>query len=562
MRLELQPDESEVFDLAEVQPRCLEHVTFEQFYAQCGNDYRGEFQAMQDAWGREGGVEIVSKVAYGHAVALHVHLRTCAWLDACLHAPYWWSHHRSRPFYVASVTSYAIRAMSTMSASQNEVMWSLSRGLSGSDVLQPDMLKYYDEHLRCRVQIDGSRLGFFEIGWLEGRRTKRHLYEVLWEATRADVPTSTAERRLMLCNASSSATGRHPSTDVSMTRSASTIILWCPACGRPAHHADELPIAEDVLALFVLLAASPVAIWIVTMATLRTVIPTTRSRSTSAHAGLWGLSRAVRQEMPTMACWNVDADDSPAGNTGALKRCGLQLKSPSEPELAERVGAWLVPRLMAMAASIAQASAADTRGPLTGTHAITGGTGALGALTARWLGDIGVNRLILLSRSGKPAIGTQATCEIPTARRVQMLVVRGDVADECAIMQLASSSLRGVWHTAGVLSDAIVARQTAHGFCRVFAPKVHGATSLHRLHHHLPSKDAFMLFSSIAALIYSAGQANYAAANSCLDAVAIWASSVGVMATSVQSGWRAHLHPRPPPPTAHPAAPHLRPLCA
>ena len=62
-----------------------------------------------------------------------------------------------------------------MDASQNKVMWSLMLGLGGSDDLQPDVLKYHSADLRCRVQIDGSRLGFFEAGWLERRRVHRHL---------------------------------------------------------------------------------------------------------------------------------------------------------------------------------------------------------------------------------------------------------------------------------------------------------------------------------------------------------------------------------------------------
>jgi 3-oxoacyl-(acyl-carrier-protein) synthase/acyl carrier protein len=163
MELQVRPVETELLDVPAVQTRCVEHVSAEAFYQQCGNDYQGEFKSMQEASGRDGGVEILSKVAFDHMETEHMHLRSCAWLDACLHAPYWWSDHRSRPFYIASVTSYGIRVMDV---SNNQVLWSLSRGLRGSDDLQPDVLKYHSDDGRCCVQIDGSRLGFFEVGWL------------------------------------------------------------------------------------------------------------------------------------------------------------------------------------------------------------------------------------------------------------------------------------------------------------------------------------------------------------------------------------------------------------
>ena len=89
-------------DLSAVQARCDEHVSAGQFYRSCDNDYQNEFQALQDGWGRGAGVEVLSKVAYGHTEKRSVHLRSCAWLDVCLHAPYW---------YIASVSSYAIRTM-------------------------------------------------------------------------------------------------------------------------------------------------------------------------------------------------------------------------------------------------------------------------------------------------------------------------------------------------------------------------------------------------------------------------------------------------------------------
>ena len=68
-----------------------------------------------------------------------------------------------------------------------------------------------------------------------------------------------------------------------------------------------------------------------------------------------------------------------------------------------------------------------------------------------------------------------------------------------------AARLRGVWHAAGVLSDALLARQTAATLARVYGPKAHGAWALQRCTAALPL-EACALFSSVAALLGGAGQ--------------------------------------------------------
>ena len=69
----------------------------------------------------------------------------------------------------------------------------------------------------------------------------------------------------------------------------------------------------------------------------------------------------------------------------------------------------------------------------------------------------------------------------------------------------AGTQLRGVWHAAGVLSDALLARQTAATLVRVYGPKAHGAWALQRCTATLPL-EACALFSSVAALLGGVGQ--------------------------------------------------------
>ena len=95
--------------------------------------------------------------------------------------------------------------------------------------------------------------------------------------------------------------------------------------------------------------------------------------------------------------------------------------------------------------------------------------------------------------------------------------------------------LAGVWHAAGVLADGLLRSQTAEAFRRVYAPKAVGGWGLQRASAASPL-DACVLFSSVAALLGGAGQANYAAANCCLDATSALRRAVGLASSSVQWG--------------------------
>ena len=109
------------------------------------------------------------------------------------------------------------------------------------------------------------------------------------------------------------------------------------------------------------------------------------------------------------------------------------------------------------------------------------------------------------------------------ARGAEVVLAGCDTAEPAAVRRLLSSAgmagLRGVWHAAGVLADAVLASQTAATLQRVYAPKAVGGWGLLRACAASPL-DVCALFSSVAALLGGGGQANYSAANCCLDALA------------------------------------------
>ena len=179
-------------------------------------------------------------------------------------------------------------------------------------------------------------------------------------------------------------------------------------------------------------------------------------------------------------------------------------------------------------------------GPMARTL-ITGGLGGLGLAVARWLVAHGARALVLVGRSDPPEATLPLLSELRTAGAT-VVTVRADVARRAR--GLSASSIRstgscrrccGVLHAAGMLDDSVITQLTAPRLRAVLAPKLDGAWHLHELTRDRPL-ECFVLFSSAAALLGSPGQANYAAANAGLDALAHHRRALGLPALSINWG--------------------------
>ncbi|MFM9441281.1 SDR family NAD(P)-dependent oxidoreductase [Streptomyces acidiscabies] len=241
-----------------------------------------------------------------------------------------------------------------------------------------------------------------------------------------------------------------------------------------------------------------------------------------AHAAARGLVRSAQSEHPgRFVVVETDEDARSSARIGDAVGVG-------EPHVRVSAGRLQRPELARVAPARGERPSLAS-----GTVLITGGTGTLGSLLARHLvSEYGVRSLLLTSRSG----GGEALVEELRGSGASAVVAACDAADREALagalsLVPASHPLVGVVHAAGVLADGVVTGMTADQVEEVLRPKVDGVLNLHELTRDTDLA-AFVLFSSVAGVLGSPGQGNYAAANAFLDAFAEHRRAEGLPAQS------------------------------
>ncbi len=167
------------------------------------------------------------------------------------------------------------------------------------------------------------------------------------------------------------------------------------------------------------------------------------------------------------------------------------------------------------------------------TYLITGGTGGFGKKIAQWLIKLGAKHLVLVGRN------------IPQSKLenigVDMEYLQCDVTNPIEVENLIPNittseyPLAGIIHAAGIIDDGLLTNLSLQQITNVIQPKVLGSWNLHTATEKLPL-DFFILISSIASLLGSPGQGNYATANAFMDALATFRKEKQLPALSVNFG--------------------------
>jgi NADP-dependent 3-hydroxy acid dehydrogenase YdfG/acyl carrier protein len=252
-----------------------------------------------------------------------------------------------------------------------------------------------------------------------------------------------------------------------------------------------------------------------------------------AAASLAGLVRSAAAEHPGRFCL-IDTDGSEASEAALKQAFAVDLR---EAEIALREGELLVPRLTAVKDEAADPTELDPDR----TVLITGATGGIGALIAEHLvATHGARHLLLVSRSGESAPGALDLRARLAEQGAEVEIAACDVSERSQLETLLAGvpkehPLGAIIHCAAVLDDGLLESMDQERLERVFAPKADAAWHLHELSAGFELTH-FVCFSSIAGLLGSPAQANYAAANAFLDGLAAHRRATGLAGSSMAWG--------------------------
>jgi acyl transferase domain-containing protein/acyl carrier protein len=275
------------------------------------------------------------------------------------------------------------------------------------------------------------------------------------------------------------------------------------------------------------------SLWLVT----RGAQPVDRSNVPGlAQAPIWGMGKVIALEHPGI--WGGMVDLSPETDEDEATSLLAEIWNPDgEDHIALRNGQRYVARLVCGRTPPPR----DVSIHSEGAYLITGGLGAFGLKTARWLAEQGARHLVLLGRRGATSRVAQEEVRQLEREGTRVLVAKADVANEDAMLKIFEAlktswpPIRGIVHAAGLPGDQTIERMDINAIKMMFGPKVFGTWILEQLTKNM-NLDFFVCFSSMVSVWGAKRQAHYAAGNHFLDVFAHYRRGIGLPALTVNWG--------------------------
>ncbi|HMR40460.1 MAG TPA: SDR family NAD(P)-dependent oxidoreductase [Ignavibacteria bacterium] len=260
--------------------------------------------------------------------------------------------------------------------------------------------------------------------------------------------------------------------------------------------------------------------------------------SADGYAGspLFGLGKVIAVEHPELNCKRIDIDSASISNAKLLINETNYTGSDSDGEIAYRDGQRFVTRLKTASSGSDRNISIESES----TYLITGGTRGLGLLFAKYLSDKGAKHLALISRSDVPEASVKELEDLKS-KGTEVNIYKADISEEIETGNIiekiykSGHPLKGIIQSAGLLDDGVISNQTKEKFERVLNPKIKGTLNLSKFTEDR-GLDFFIMFSSVASVLGSAGQANHSAANAFLDSFTFYRRAKGLNALTINWG--------------------------
>ena len=256
-------------------------------------------------------------------------------------------------------------------------------------------------------------------------------------------------------------------------------------------------------------------------------------------ATYWTLANVIQFEQPNLQCQAIDLDDANFKKPSLLWVQELERIS-DEDEIGFRNNKRYIRRLHKIAIETSESSPMINSSSL---YLIIGGTRGVGLALLDWLVQQGAQNLMVVARTA-PDQSTQVKFQELKKAGIQITFIQLDISHEDQVRRLFEQIkkspflLKGLFHSAAIVDADLLINLTPERLDKVMAPKVRGSWYLHQfsLAHDL---DYFVMFSSIASLLGTPGQGNYAVANAYQDALAHYRAALGQPALSINwTGWQ------------------------